>query len=420
MTTKRKPTQRKSKRRKKSRTKRSRAWVWVVFFVPLVLAGFVAYKQRHLFFPATAVAPSEAALLEGILVAGGVDLDRDLQKVVNQEDGIERWKVGMTNRATKNRLMRGMRQVITATAGTWQATEEARKDGNLVHLVDVELPQGAKVRLLFVVPEEAKKPRRKLPKKAPRVSQARQVDAPEPKQVKENPVKAQPFDQPTIAIILDDIGQRDVSLLKPLLDLKYPITFAIIPFLPHSRDNAIYLHRHKYEVMLHMPMEPDGYPKNNPGKGAVFAHFTAPEIKSAVTQAIEDVPFIKGVNNHMGSRITASRALMTPILESVKGSGLYYIDSRTNSNTVAHRLALTMGLRSAKRDVFLDSVDTYSFSVKQLSAACKVADTQGSAVVIGHPYPTTISALVDELPKMDRKGYRFVFASTLVDALGQL
>ena len=161
-------------------------------------------------------------------------------------------------------------------------------------------------------------------------------------------------------------------------------------------------------------MEPNDYPKNNPGKGAILSNFNEYQIRNAMKKALNNVPFVSGVNNHMGSKITATRALMRPVLEEVKKSNLYYVDSRTHPNTVGHRMAKNLGLRCAKRDVFLDTEASYEFTIKQLEEVRATARKHGQAIAIGHPYATTLRALQEEMPKMDLEGFRFVFASELV------
>ena len=72
-----------------------------------------------------------------------------------------------------------------------------------------------------------------------------------------------------VAIIVDDIG-NDLASVDELLALDVPITFAILPHCTHSVDAARVLHRAGREVLLHLPMEPHGYPEQKPGAGAVF------------------------------------------------------------------------------------------------------------------------------------------------------
>ena len=49
---------------------------------------------------------------------------------------------------------------------------------------------------------------------------------------------------------------------------------------------------------------------------------------------IDAVPFISGVNNHMGSKITAVSTKMYQIFSILKKNDLYFVDSRTTRNTL--------------------------------------------------------------------------------------
>ncbi len=429
MATRRKPARRRAATKRKTKSKSKGFPFWVTGFVLLALivgGGYWAYlnlDDLRLF----ANRSLERESVEGLLIAAGQDLTSQRQISEKDENGVERWKIELSSKKKKEAILKGLRRMVENNQGSWSPEEISRK-GELITLVDVNLEDGTLLRLILVSSESRtsrpKKQRQSTPvasRPPPKKTPERPKPVPEP--VVETVRKHVPHKdgQPTIAIILDDVGQDDVDKLAPVLDLKYPITFAVIPFLPYSKTNAEYLHRNRYEVMLHMPMEPDNYPKNNPGEGAIFTHFTEDEIRHALTNAIRDVPFITGANNHMGSKVTSSRALMAPVLDELKKRNLYYVDSRTNSKTIAHKLALEMGLDTARRDVFLDAEVSYDFVVKQLAQTCKVADKTGSAIAIGHPHASTLKALADELPKLNAQGYRFVFASAVIESRsGQL
>lgn len=326
--------------------------------------------------------------LEGLLIAAGVDLQKHRRVVV--QDGIERWKVELPSRAEKGKILKGIRHVTRNQRLPWKEGRESLRGGEYLQVVELEKANGQPLRIIFAFRAE-------------------------PPAEKTKPPPSRDIRKPMVVIILDDIGQKDVSQLALVLELKLPITFAVLPHVPHATSSALYFHQHQYEIMLHMPMEPDNYPENNPGRGAIFSNFGEKQILQALRRAIKKVPFASGVNNHMGSKITANRALMRPVLQELKKEGLFYVDSRTNAQTIAHSLALSLGLRTAKRDVFLDAEASYEFSMKQLKEVRSLARAKGGVIAIGHPYPTTLRALHEEMPKMDREGFRFVFASELVD-----
>ena len=420
------------KRRRSTKKKGNPFGRILLFFTFSFLLGAIAFalllKDRLL------DSGIKRGTIDGVLMAAGVDTDRD--KAVVVKDGIERWKITLKSERTKKSVIKGLRHAIETGGGVWQPGDKPWR-------VNVKTNDGVALRLIFVVGNTAKRPppkKKTNKKKPPPPKQTLPVAEPEPhypdddmgpdfvdlseEELEEPAVATVPVDDdtlPKLAIILDDIGARKIETLRPVLDLKYPITFAVLPYLRHSAETAIWFHQNRYEVMLHMPMEPENYPKTNPGKGAILSHLSEDQIRASILKAVDAVPFVSGVNNHMGSKITANRALMRPILQELDKKDLYYVDSRTQSNTVAYKLAWSMGLRTARRDVFLDSEISYDFVVKQLREACEIARRNGQAVVIGHPHPVTLKALADELPRIDRQGYRFVFASELVrTADGQL
>ena len=72
---------------------------------------------------------------------------------------------------------------------------------------------------------------------------------------------------------------------------------------------------------------------------------------------LKAVPNVIGVNNHMGSFLTQDRKAMAVVLGEIKRKGLFFVDSRTTSKTVAYDVARKLGLKSAMRDVFLDDIE---------------------------------------------------------------
>jgi len=162
-------------------------------------------------------------------------------------------------------------------------------------------------------------------------------------------------------------------------------------------------------------MEPLGYPGpgKNPGPGAVFHHQTEAEVRDAVRKAMAEVPRRKGVNNHMGSRITPDRVRMGWVLQEIKRSGCFFVDSRTEKDTVALEVAQKLGIPSIQRKVFLDDDKSFAEMEKQWERAIAIARKEGQVVIIGHIYPETVEALEKLVPK-SRDRVRFVKVGELV------
>jgi hypothetical protein len=215
-----------------------------------------------------------------------------------------------------------------------------------------------------------------------------------------------------LAIILDDLG-ADRPAASQIFSLHYPLTISVLPNHPHSIEIAEEAHRRGYEVMLHLPMQSVG--KEQPETAELRPGMSSGEISALVTQFLQNVPDVVGVNNHQGSQATADPALMSELMPVLQERNLFYIDSRTTAATVAYETAQEDGVRSAFRNVpFLDDVADIPAVRKQLELALRGAREKGEAIAIGHPHPATIEALRQILPQAKAQGVRLVFASELV------
>lgn len=215
-----------------------------------------------------------------------------------------------------------------------------------------------------------------------------------------------------IAIILDDAGYglSDDALL--LLEQGFPLTIAILPNLSFSKETAEIAHKNKAEVILHLPMEAI---KNKKDKGVIGSSMDREKIKEVTNDAISNIPHCVGVNNHMGSKATADREIMEPVLEVLKEKNLYFVDSLTTPKSIAYKLAREMGISSVARDVFIDNNEKREDVLFWLYELIKIGRKKGSAIGIGHIYKkATISVLKEELPNLEKAGIELVPVSGII------
>jgi hypothetical protein len=216
-----------------------------------------------------------------------------------------------------------------------------------------------------------------------------------------------------IAIILDDGGYPLSEGALELVKAGWPITVSIFPFLSCSKNVANLVKKNNGEVMLHLPME-----ANQPTKlkGTILVNMKEDEIRENVRAAIEAIPHISGVNNHMGSKATADQKTMETTLSEIKEKGLYFVDSVTTEKSCAAKLASAMGLRTGIRKVFLDNKDDQEYVAKQFSILLQMARKNGEAIAIGHiTKRSTAAFLKEEIPKLKEKGYELVLVSEMVN-----
>jgi uncharacterized protein len=215
-----------------------------------------------------------------------------------------------------------------------------------------------------------------------------------------------------VAIIIDDMG-TNMQELQTLLSIKLPLTFSVIPSLAHAKGVAEAAHGAGAQVMIHMPMEPEGYPQQRMEKIGLLLAMDGPEIVERVNGYFRSVPFAVGANNHMGSRFTQDAEKMELVLKVLKGRGMFFVDSRTSPASVGYETARALGLKCATRQVFLDNVQDEAAIGKQLAQVAAIARKKGAAIAICHPHPSTIRALKSMMPELVRSGITFVHASDL-------
>ncbi|MFL1484758.1 divergent polysaccharide deacetylase family protein [Marinobacter sp. LN3S78] len=215
------------------------------------------------------------------------------------------------------------------------------------------------------------------------------------------PARADEGVQPTIAIIIDDMGANAVEG-KRLIRLEQPLTLAFLPYRRHTRELATSAHRHHKEVMLHAPM--DNTRHIGLGAGGLTADMDRPTITATLRQSLRAVPYAKGVNNHMGSLLTQLPGPMTWVMEELRDHPLYFVDSRTIASTIAGRTAAENDVPTLTRDVFLDHEQTEEFVHQQFQLLIRKARENGTAIAIGHPHTVTVDYLEKVLPTLDEQG----------------
>ena len=217
-----------------------------------------------------------------------------------------------------------------------------------------------------------------------------------------------------IAIVIDDFGYHTNPVITDFIDLPFQLTYAIIPGLPYTKTISKILAEAGKPVLIHMPME--ALTKKVEQNGfELFVGMKPQEIRSRVRRASRAIPRAKGMNNHMGSRATLDDSLLFATLSELKALGLFFVDSKTHSQTRAYKIAQRLDVPSKINDIFLDNNDDIDYIKKRLFAIADIAAENGSAVGIGHHYVATLEALRAVVPQLQKRGFQFVPVGYLID-----
>lgn len=216
-----------------------------------------------------------------------------------------------------------------------------------------------------------------------------------------------------IAIILDD-GGNNLELIKRVANLPYPLTVAILPFTPYDKKSAELLRDAKKHVFLHLPLQPHGYPRIEPGKGAILLNTPSDLIDIIINKDIERIGNINGMNNHMGSKFTENKDKTTLVLKSIRRYTNIFVDSRTSSKSTAYDVCKSVMEKCGYNSMFIDNDNNKASILKKIEEASNLAKTKKNIIIIGHIRHSTIEALEEALPIYDKEGIKFAFVDEVI------
>ena len=224
--------------------------------------------------------------------------------------------------------------------------------------------------------------------------------------------------KPRIAIIIDDLGHKYKAGVETI-NLKIPLAVAVLPFTPHGKTLAEIAHKKNQDVMLHLPMQP-GAAMHLMTDKTLSIHMMRDDFEQRIHEAIDDIPHVAGVNNHMGSLFTQLPDQMGWLMHALQSRSeslpkdLFFIDSFTSQFSIAYQVASENNIDTARRDVFLDRELNASHMQAQIETIKRTARAQGYAIAIGHPFPETIALLKKSIPLLEKEGFEFVKVSQLL------
>ena len=135
-------------------------------------------------------------------------------------------------------------------------------------------------------------------------------------------------DKKFVVIVIDDMG---ISLKRTadIISLKAPITSSFLTYgrkLDEQIQSSI---QSGHEIMVHVPMEAQNAVDVAPD--VLTTQMSLSEIKNNLLEMLKKFKNIKGVNNHMGSKLTEDYGRMKAVMGVLKEHRLYFLDSKTSS-----------------------------------------------------------------------------------------
>ncbi|HDQ14661.1 MAG TPA: divergent polysaccharide deacetylase family protein [Sediminispirochaeta sp.] len=275
---------------------------------------------------------------------------------------------------------------------------------------------------LAILPRDQEAPQEIGKEEPPRTVIPRETSEPEAAEEPKDPdrrfdqgeaAEEAPSAKKTLYLVIDDVGYN-TGQLDYFLEIPIPMTFAVLPQLDHSLSAQSKILESRQELILHQPMEPVG--DEDPGPGAIYVSMEPEEVSKLVTSNLGSLSEAVGLNNHMGSRATADEVLVEALYRSLEqfDRRMFFLDSRTSSESVVDRVGRRMGRPFAIRDVFLDNSSRPEDIAAALDEGLRIAEERGYAILIGHVWSQALAAVLSQrYQEVQGRGFEFDYLSNL-------
>lgn len=226
---------------------------------------------------------------------------------------------------------------------------------------------------------------------------------------------ARPFrsnGRPRVAIIVGGLGLNAVTTRAAIERLPAEVTLSFVPYAEGLQGWIDLARAQGHEVMLEMPMEPTGYPDNDPGPHTLLASAEATDIQARMNWLLGRATGYFGVTNYMGDRFATSDTGMSAFMTVLRQRGVAFLDD----GSMARRPG-AWARASANR--IIDEEQNPTAIVAQLNALEALAKGNGQALGTGFSYPVTVEAVARWTADMDARGLQLAPASAMTQRPGR-
>jgi len=212
-----------------------------------------------------------------------------------------------------------------------------------------------------------------------------------------------------IAFIVTDLDRSPLKLYRAFL--KSPVLFSIAlrPDKPEAVRIGKEVRQESHEVLLHLPMEPKGYPRVDPGKDAILLDLSRIEIEERITRCLSAIGPVQGVVSRLGSAALNDPDVMRAVLDELKRRDLPFIDSHPSGPSMVEEIGEETGARTLTVGASLDDDKGTAASVRaRIKEITATAVQRGSLIVMVRPSALVLDVLESELPRIKAQGVELV------------
>ncbi len=220
-------------------------------------------------------------------------------------------------------------------------------------------------------------------------------------------------DVPKIAIMLGGMGLNASLTEKAVKDLPGDVTFAFAPYGENLQDQVDKARANGHEVMLQLPMEPMGYPTNNPGPKTLLAEAPPDDNIASLRWHMSRFQGYTGITNYLGARMLGSATALKPVLSEIQKRGLLYLEDNSAALTASQEIAKQVRLPIRRGELVIDADASRDSIMAALELLEAQARTNGSAIGTGSGLAITTDTVKEWAAGLRERGFVLVPVSAV-------
>ena len=225
--------------------------------------------------------------------------------------------------------------------------------------------------------------------------------------------------KPRIAIIINNLGLSATYTEQILKMMPKNVTLSFSHISPQLKKWVREARQKGYEILIDLPMEPIGFPMNDPGRSTLLTSLNEVENLNRLEYIMVQSGGYVGLLSTHGDKFTLNSELLLPILKSIKTRGLLYVDSRTTSQSLGPELSSNIQLPRAFNNVFIDKTPSRDYITTKLRELERIAVDKKFAVAIAQPLPLSIEIINEWSSSLKEKGIALAPITAIADKQSQ-
>jgi uncharacterized protein len=198
---------------------------------------------------------------------------------------------------------------------------------------------------------------------------------------------------PKIALLLGGMGLNKMLTQKAIKELPSDITLAFAPYGIDLQQQVNKARSEGHEVFLQVPMEPIGFPANNPGPRTLAGDAPDADNLDALRWHMSRFTGYAGIVNYQGSRFLSMPKPLRPVLGEVKDRGLYFLEDGSMALSSTEASAKITKTKVQRAKVVIDADPSPEAIISALTLLEEQATGTGFAIGTGSGLEVTIDTV---------------------------